>query len=176
MRVYFFGCWNESGHFLHAPRGRRLWDDRVTYYGGAARIHLDGTLAPRRASRALYSYTRPRRLLVDEGALCWAGQFADHDERSRIGWETAEYPQGQFLLHVLDSGFTAIQWWDRCQGDTRGACNSTLLVEGKHTAEEMLAALQEYFPHVVANLERAGVKLVDASPAPDETAGGKDRT
>lgn len=68
---------------------------------------------------------------------------------------------GQSLLHHLDTGFTAIQWWDRCQGDTRGACNSTVLLEGKHTAEEMLAALREHFPHVLANLEKAGVKLVE---------------
>jgi len=78
------------------------------------------------------------------------------NERSSIGYRAQECPQGQFLLHVLDNGFTAIQWWDRCQGDTRGACNSTVLLEGQHTAEEVLAAAREHFPHVLENLERGG--------------------
>ena len=56
-----------------------------------------------------------------------------------------------------------MQWWDGNQGDTRSNCNSTILVKGEHTAEEMLAALHEHFPHVAQNLEKAGVKLVDVT-------------
>jgi hypothetical protein len=62
---------------------------------------------------------------------------------------------------VLDTGYTAISWWDRNQGDTRGACNSTVLLEGTHTADEMVAALREHFPHVAANLAKAGIELVE---------------
>jgi len=71
-----------------------------------------------------------------------------------------ECPQGQFLRHQL-LGYTLIQWWDRCQGDKRGACNSTVLLEGEHTTEEMLAALALHFQHVLENLKRAGVELVE---------------
>jgi len=152
-RVFFFGCWNQAGHFSWAPGGeyvRRA--DAIEHYGGD-RIHLDGTLAPRKM-KTYYG-----------GGLCWQGQGATQDKRNRIGYDSEEYPQGQFLRHDLDNGFTAIQWWDRCQGDTRSACNSTLLLEGKHTSEEMLAALKEHFPHIIKNLEQNGISLVEVQKA-----------
>lgn len=136
-RCFFFGCWNQSGHYLFAPGGRRERSNN-----GAALLgnytHIDGALAPR--------YGRG-------GALCWK---ASHPDGS-----SAEYPQGRFLRHVLDNGFTALQWWDQTQGDTRPGSNSTLLLEGDRTTEECLAALREHFPHVVENLKRAGVELVE---------------
>jgi len=116
------------------------------YYGD--QIHLDGTLAPRRNR---------------EGGICWEGQGKTDNERSRIKSNSGECPQGQYLLHVLDNGFTAIQWWDRRQGDGRGACNSTVLLEGVHAADEMVAALEQQFPHVLSNLKNAGVELVELS-------------
>jgi hypothetical protein len=87
------------------------------------------------------------------------------EERQLIGYDSGELPQGQFLRHDLDTGFTAIQWWDRCQGDDRGACNSTILLEGKHASAEMLAALADHFPHVLENLRKAGVELVEVQHA-----------
>lgn len=157
-RVFFFGCWNEAGHFMHQPGARRGgYSDtrRFEYYGD--QVHIDGTLAPRRMQR-------DRRTRADgwlpPGSLCWRGQGRTPQQRDDIEYTSQECPQGQFLLHHLDTGFTAISWWDRCQGDTRGGCNSTLLLEGVHTSDEMLAALREYFPHVLANLERHGVKLL----------------
>ena len=36
--VYYFGCWRESGHYLHAPGMQRVWDCSLAY--------LDGILAP----------------------------------------------------------------------------------------------------------------------------------
>lgn len=146
MSAYFFGCWNESGHFLFAPGGQRPYreEDAIVYYG--KRLHLDGTLAPRRDTR---------QWRETYGKLCWNGQ----DEQIRCYSE--EYPQGMFLRHVLDNGYTAIQWWDRCQGDTRGACNSTVLMKGEHASAEMLEALALYFPHVLENLKQAGVQLVE---------------
>lgn len=149
MTCLYFGCWNQPGHYLFLPNGK--WDHRLEYYDNQAdRVHLDGTLAP--------------RLLKRSGTLCWAGLGDAVEERRRITRDSEECPQGQFLRHDLSTGFTAIQWWDRCQGDTRGACNSTILLEGKRSSEEMLAALKEHFPHVLANLERAGVKLVEVFP------------
>lgn len=146
-RCFFFGCWNEAGHYLWAPRAGNGPRD-LEYYGN--RVHLDGTLAPRRDRRT--------------GELCWSGNGITVDERRRIEFSSDEYPQGQFLRHELSNGFTAIQWWDRCQGDRRGACNSTILLEGKRTSDEMLAALKEHFPHVLANLEKAGVQLEEVFP------------
>jgi len=120
----------------------------MTSYGDG--VHIDGTLAPRRMKYTL--------------ALCWVGRGKTREERERIRFDGAECPEGQFLLHVLDNGFTAISWWDRQQGDKRWACNSTVLLEGVHTVEVMLAAAREHFPSVLANLERAGVQLVDVTP------------
>lgn len=149
MKCFYFGCWNEAGHFLFLPGGRSARGDHrlETYNGGA---HLDGTLAPRVSNR-----TR---------AIVWQGMGDTQEARLRIGYDSQEAPQGQFLLHVLDTGYTAIQWWDRNQGDRRGACNSTVLLEGTHTAEEMIAALHEHFPHVAANLANAGIELVEVKP------------
>lgn len=140
QRCFYFGCWNTAGHYLFAPGGRSVGAESrlIEHYAGGR--HIDATLAPRVGS---------------DNKITWTGAHPK-DKRTRVESSTEECPQGQFLLHHLDNGFTAIQWWDRCQGDTRGACNSTVLLEGVHTAEEMLAALREHFPHVVENLKRGG--------------------
>jgi hypothetical protein len=155
QRCLFFGCWNTPGHFLVRAGARRLSEEdyKLEYYGD--RRHLDGTLAPRRMSS---KYGRRG------GELVWTGATATTEEGRRIGYDSEECPQGQFLRHYLSTGFTAIQWWDRCQGDKRGACNSTILLEGDHTSEEMLAALATHFPHVLENLKKAGVELVEVVP------------
>ena len=140
---FYFGCWNCPGHFSFAPGGRTVHGDRIEHYGkGDHRHHLDGSLAPRKHA--------------SDGHLCWGGQ--DGKER-RIDYRSEEYPQGQFLIHHLDNGFTAMQWWDRNQGDNRGACNSTVLLKGEHGGGEMLMALHAHFPHVAENLKKAGVAL-----------------
>lgn len=131
---------------MHDPGGGSAKPyDVGAYYGD--RVHLDGSLAPRRMR-----YT---------GKLCWVGMGKTEDERQQIQYRGEEYPQGQFLLHHLSNGYTAIQWWDRNQGDERGACNSTILLEGVHTSEEVLVAGREHFPHVFENLKRAGIELVE---------------
>lgn len=146
----FFGYQPHGGHVLQVPGGGSAWrevGEAPNYYGGAERIHLDGTLAPKKYRRT--------------GALCWEGQGRTRETRQRLHYDSDEYPQGQFLRHVLDNGYTAIAWWDRTQGDGRGACNSTVLLKGEHTTVEMLAALAQHFPHVLENLKRAGVELVE---------------
>lgn len=147
----FFGCWNRPGHYLVGPHGarvpRELWP--LEWYG-AGHHHIDGSLAPRRSKYG--------------GRLCWHGQGADAKQGQRITYDSQEYSQGQFLLHHLDTGYTAISWWDRTQGDTRDACNSTVLLEGRHTSAEMLDALRTHFPHVLENLTKAGIELVDVTP------------
>lgn len=146
MRAFYFGCWNEPGHYLFKPGGRP-----VPYGEGQAvemvdGVHLDANYAPRTHNRG--------------GHLCWAGQAAAVQDRNRLAYLSEEYPQGRFLRHER-GGFTLIQWWDRAQGDTRGACNSTILLEGSHDTATMLAVLREHFPHIVENLVRKGIELIE---------------
>lgn len=49
MHVYFFGCWNQAGHYLWLPGGG--WASRAEREIFAAGGGLDGTLAPRRMRR-----------------------------------------------------------------------------------------------------------------------------
>lgn len=163
-RCFYFGCWERPGHYLFAPN--REWfslDDSVVYYIGGSktrrspeseRRHLDGTLAPRRLTPSQ---------LADRygGGLCFSGQGLVPGTHLSIEYNSGECPQGQYLCHKLSNGFTAVQWWDRNQGDKRGGCNSTILLEGDHTAEEVLAAGRRHFPHVFENLKKAGVELVE---------------
>lgn len=149
-RCLYFGCWNDYGHVLRAPGGRRSALDHD--FAWELSCKLDGQWAPRKGR---------------SGKLCWQAQAPDSEDDRALGWElrdSSECPQGQFLLHQGVMGYTLIQWWDRCQGDKRGACNSTILLEGEHTTEELLAALTAHFPHVLANLEKAGVQLVEVFP------------
>ncbi len=141
LRCFYFGCWDDAGHFLYAPGGRRASTRDVPELGKYASGALDGAFAPRRIA----------------GRLCWSAQ----DPSGGLARRSDEYPQGEFLIHYLEIGFTAMAWWDRRQGDTRGGCNSVILLEGKHTADAMRAALLQHFPSVLANLERAGVRLVE---------------
>jgi hypothetical protein len=149
MRCLYFGCWNTPGHYLVGPGGDRsgLPNDEAWDLSGA----LDGGFGPRKGR---------------SGKLCWRQQAPTSEQDRVLNWElrdSGEYPQGQFLRHRFGK-WSLIQWWDRCQGDKRGACNSTILLEGEHTSEELLTALKEHFPHVLTNLEKAGVELVEVLP------------
>lgn len=139
---------NSKGQIFNLPEERT-----IVHYGKG--IHLDSSLAPR---------------LTKYGQITWMGSASTVEERNKIPFNTTECPQGQFLLHHLSNGFSAIQWWDRCQGDDRLGCNSTVLLEGVHTADELLNAFRQYFPHLLENLDRAGVKLIEVHhEAPAQT-------
>ncbi len=140
----FFGCWGRPGHHLVGPGGSRVVGQSDLPNSEAYDLcnALDSGFAPRRTSSGLIVF-----------GLATFG----------MGWEirtAEELPQGQFLRH-RHGRWTLLQWWDRCQGDTRGACNSTVLLEGDRTTGECLAALRTSFPEVVANLDRHGVELVE---------------
>lgn len=139
MKCFFFGVDTHAGHVLHGGSSR--FDESVTMYGGR---HVDGTLAPRRDNRT--------------GALFFLGAEPRDSGRE---YRSEECAQGQYLHHVLPNGYSAVQWWDRNQGDTRGACNSTILLEGVHDAAAVLDAGRKHFPKVFENLQRAGVELVE---------------
>ncbi len=40
--LYYFGCWNQAGHYLHAPGGE--WVDKA----GPFDYHIDGCFPPKR--------------------------------------------------------------------------------------------------------------------------------
>lgn len=46
--VYYFGCWNHAGHYLHEPGGRSLSRDEVGPFDvyGKAGLPLDGKFTP----------------------------------------------------------------------------------------------------------------------------------
>jgi len=143
--VYYFGVWDQPGHYLHQPSGRLVGSDeerRAVYFNGGNR-HIDGTLAPRRL-----------RGFITWGALHERG----------LPPQGEEFPDGEFLRHVLDNGFTAIQWWDRQQGDKRRGCCSTVLALGEYSSDEMLAMFAKLFPSRKARLDATGVKLVEVKP------------
>ncbi len=146
MTALYFGVWKEAGHFLFGPGGRRPDIDRNENWRLSQA--LDGSFAPKitRSGSIVFGETR-------NDPKAW-------DRRS-----AEECPQGQFLRHRHGS-WSLLQWWDRCQGDERGACNSTVLLEGDRTTAELLEALRTHFPEVVANLAREGVELVEVFPSP----------
>lgn len=76
----------------------------------------------------------------------------------------AEAPQGVYAIHRLDNGYTAMAWWDRTHGDTRGGCNSVVLMWGDRTADEMIAALHTHWPKVVEEMTAAGIVLRPVTP------------
>lgn len=144
-RVFYFGCWNKPGHHLWEPGGRRI-NDIGPDVGGDATYDLfcrcDGGLAPRRRSN---------------GDIVVAIVPA-------VRYGTAECRQGEFVLGHVQARhvpFTTISWWDRCQGDSRPGCSSTIIVEGEHDSAAMLAAGYANFPHVWENLKKHGVELVE---------------
>jgi hypothetical protein len=146
-RCFYVGSWASAGIYLWNEQGRypkEAWYAEFT--GRGERMHLDSSLAPRRMRRT--------------GELCWCA-MRGRAEWQRIHYDSEEYPLGQFLRHMLDTGFTAIQWWDRHQGDSREGINSTILLEGDRTSEEVIAAMIARFPRVAKNLAAAGVELVE---------------
>lgn len=158
-RCYFYGCWGQAGHYIRAASTNLVESYSVRhsreYFG--AHVHIDGSLAP----RELLEYRRGHSEKQRTGRLTWSGRGATIDERNQISYDSAECPQGQFLLHHLPTGYTAIQWWDRVQGDVRGGCNSTVMLEGRHSKEALLEALEEHFLLVASNLRAARIALVE---------------
>lgn len=118
--------------------------------------YLDGGLAPLRMRDRYYPslpFPAPddRIVYTLQGGTDWKQRY----EVERV---SEECPQGQFLLHDI-RGCTIAAWWDRTQGDERGACNSCLIIEGGHNASAMMALFQRLFPCQAKRLADAGVEL-----------------
>lgn len=133
-RMFYFGPWDQAGHFLFDERGRIVRDeDRGSLpwhemgYGGKPTI--DGTLQPRGPK----SYPNSP-------------------------YEGPELPQGVAALHHLN-GWTALCFWDRSV-DTREACNSNYFAEGTFTFEQMVEMAKTRFAHRWNKMTFAVVKHV----------------
>lgn len=153
-RAWWHGCWLRPGHYLVDRQGRDVGMDPCPLGRGSDVFWLDGGLAPRRAStHARLPFEVPADRIVYR---CMGAK--DQDLRWRIDRDSEECTQGEFLLHAI-AGCTIAAWWDRTQGDSRGACNSCLIAEGAHSANEMLALFPQLFPAQAARLVAAGVVL-----------------
>lgn len=159
-RVWWHGCWLEPGHYLHDVNGRSgpgmiacpLCPTRSL----SQAPYLDGGLAPRRLRDRYYlplAFAKPTDGIVytRQGGVDWK-------ERYEVERVSDECPQGDFLLHAI-AGCTIAAWWDRTQGDERGACNSCLIVEGDHEASAMVEMFPRLFPRQAKRLAEAGVVL-----------------
>jgi hypothetical protein len=155
VKAYYFGCWQRPGHGLFDVDGRSVGRDQVPFDPFDITAPIDGIYAPRRAERWFKVGAGRGRA---KGDLCFIGEAWNAVERSDVRSRSVECSQGEFLIHQV-YGYTLMAWWDRTQGDDRAACNSLFIVEGKHSAQEMLALWPLKFPLQAKNLERADVAL-----------------
>lgn len=151
------------GHFWYG-KDPRDWQAR-----GPDIEWIDSGYAPRRWKTDLVM----RRNLVKNPEVCWAAEgLSGPNGAMEITYDTIELDQGLYLVHhsvpdrAMRTGrggqmWTVMSWWDRCQGDTRGACNSSLVVPEQHSlnGDEMIMLLQNTFPQAVINLKNHGVTL-----------------
>jgi hypothetical protein len=158
-RAWWHGCWGEPGHYLFDRLGRRgRAMERCPLQPTGSLFEsawLDGGLAPRRLRERAwlpdFEFPADRIVFTRLGG-------EDKYLRYRIESESEEATQGEFLLHKI-AGCTIAAWWDRTQGDARGACNSCLIVEGGHEAEAMVELFPRLFPAQAARLAAAGVEV-----------------
>jgi hypothetical protein len=154
-RAWWHGCWLESGHYLHDRSGDSGRAVVCPVRAGRDDAYwLDGGLAPRRVQPGVWL-----QLAVPDDGVVFTRMAGNEDGlRQRIERSSGECDQGEFLLHAV-AGCTIAAWWDRTQGDTRPACNSCLIVDGGHSANEMLELFPRLFPVQAARLVAAGVAL-----------------
>lgn len=159
-RTFYHGVYLDLGHYLWVHQqvvkgpGYPVCFPQLVHPRVARDIpwrheSLDSALAPRR-SHAM------RRIM-------WIDQGADREARQNILYGSEECPEGEYLLHNRD-GWTAISWWDRHQGDTRGNCNGVFIMEGDHDGPDMEDAMSTFFYPILDNLHKAGITLRQVTP------------
>lgn len=84
------------------------------------------------------------------------GYFAPStgDDRHRAADNPFPYQDESLAALIHTRGWTLLSMWDRSV-DTRFACNTTFLIEGKFTTDEMWAMAREHYPKIVARLKAA---------------------
>jgi hypothetical protein len=145
--MFYFGPWDESGHFFFTEQGRCIWEDDIPgfpfgHYG--KKVPVDGRLQP-----------------------------GCPDPDDRLKRRTRPEVEGEALLHHI-KGWTALCFWDRSV-DKRGACNSNYFAEGTFTFEQMCAMAKERFAFrwnkMRFTVSLVGVRGVDINAAVRETRG-----
>ncbi len=122
VRCYFFGVWNDCGHFWR-PAARYPQDQSPYQPTGCpwGDRHVDAILC--------------RRLPPKDP---WGSrQETEHEQ-----------VEGLARLHHKD-GWTALAYWDRSGPDKRMGCNSNFVAEGTFTFEQMMEMARYHFPHVI---------------------------
>lgn len=118
-RMFYFGPWDEAGHYFFDERGRSVREDReVGFPFGHERgkVAVDCRLQP-----------------------------GCPDPNDRLGRKTRPEVEGEAALHHIQ-GWTALCFWDRSV-DTRGACNSNYFAEGEFTFDQMVEMAKTRFAH-----------------------------
>lgn len=137
MKVYYFGCIGESGHYLwDKERPPELtMSERLLGPGAEAFAGRNvGSAWRSRETRELLRNGQPWGMSLDAD-LCPEGrQF-----------------EGVARLHHKD-GWTGLAFWDRSV-DTRGNSHSTFIAEGTYTFDEMLTAAKAQWPEVWARFK-----------------------
>lgn len=158
MRIYYFGVWEQSGHHWAGPGGNYAYEREVQDV--PFKEWIDGGYAPRRFKDGYFG----RRSLVKNPMCCFAMECKTADARMHVGqYDTEEFAQGEFLIHKK-AGWTLMSWWDRTHGDTRGACNSSIVAQGDFEDHQMFDLLAEHFPKIADDLAKAGVVLKNVTP------------
>jgi hypothetical protein len=118
--VYYFGCWEQAGHYWRAPHYKSHFDieDRV---GSNIHPRIDSGFCP--------------------GSIPGKSQF----DRSR------PEVQGEACLHHVD-GWTILSFWDRSV-DRRGCSNSSFVVLGTWTMDDVLDVARTKFPSVLNRIQ-----------------------
>lgn len=81
---------------------------------------------------------------------------------------TREEVEGEAkLTHI--GGWTVLGWWDRSV-DHRGACNSNVVVRGRHDTTVMLEIARRRVPHVIER-QRQQIRVVETSPDQGDDGG-----
>lgn len=123
-QMFYFGPWDEAGHYLSDERGRSVGrNERGALPWNEWRGDVDGVLQPHPEDTC----ASRRRHYPSTYCDCGRG------------------PEGIAMLHHKD-GWTALSFWDRSV-DKRGACNSTYFAEGTFSFEEMVEMAKTRFAY-----------------------------
>lgn len=121
MRIFYFGPWDQDGHYLFAEGGRSAWREERSIPWTLGQ--LDGGLEPHFKA---CERKRPGAL-PDRYCSCPSGE------------------EGPALVHHKD-GWTALAFWDRSV-DTRGACCSVYIAEGTFDFAQMVDLARTHFAY-----------------------------
>lgn len=141
----FYGAISSTTHRLHLPQEHIhiLTHPYPTLYRDQ-QVHIDGTLAPRiMLQRKQGDPKFHPDMYLPTKSIFHLGISSDPHERTNLIQVSNQLPEGQFLHHYLDNGYSAISWWGK-----RPMSNSTILAKGKHSSATLLALLADYFPTV----------------------------